>query len=497
MVDKYLERHSDFFRSGEMIAWIAVFLLLVVLLQFYVPYPVDDDTAYHFAVGQLIRKYGILHDFPWTRFSWQHGSYADKEFLFHLLFMPLAGLDFNTASRMVGILGGTLILTTVYLILRAESVRYAGVWALLPMGASIFVYRFAQVRPHLFSIALALIMIWAYVRDRRRVLVMVAILYPLTYVAFWQIPLILIVAAESARMAAGEKFSWKPLVVVTGGLLLGILLHPNAWNLIKINWIHMSDILFRNAWGEHVEFNLGEEFEPFSVQELARYLALTITMACGALVMAWRDRRTAKEALAFVFVTCLFGLLTLRTNRFLEYFVPFSVLSLATANKNKNREFLAVALLGASIFYTLLLGTGPWVSLRSFQLKNWRIEPEVSEVLNKQLSADAKVFTCGWEYTGSLLLNLPERKYMVALDPTLLYKKDPELYNLWYRTLLDAPTSSSDIIRRNFDSRYVVCLDHPTLHPFFDALISDDRVKVLLANGKWVVVDLGAIKDTQ
>ena len=82
--------------------WIIVFIALSTALQLFVPYPVDDDTAYHFSVGQLIKKYGILHSFPWTPFSTQFDQYADKEFFFHLLFVPLGGLGFVTAARVVG-----------------------------------------------------------------------------------------------------------------------------------------------------------------------------------------------------------------------------------------------------------------------------------------------------------------------------------------------------------------------------------------------------------
>jgi hypothetical protein len=82
--------------------WVFVIILLTGLLQWFIPPPIGDDIAYHFCVGQLIRKYGILHDFPWTPFSWQFDHSADKEFLFHLLFVPLGGLGFLTAARLVG-----------------------------------------------------------------------------------------------------------------------------------------------------------------------------------------------------------------------------------------------------------------------------------------------------------------------------------------------------------------------------------------------------------
>src|SRR5512139_3334129 len=101
-------RGNDTWRA---VLWVLLSLALAVCLQLFVPYPVDDDTAYHFSVGQLIRKYGILHTFPWTPFSTQFDHYADKEFFFHLLFVPVGGLGFVTAARVVGAFAGTLVLT--------------------------------------------------------------------------------------------------------------------------------------------------------------------------------------------------------------------------------------------------------------------------------------------------------------------------------------------------------------------------------------------------
>lgn len=475
-------------------AWIAVFILAVTLLQIFIPYPVDDDTAYHYSVGRLIAEHGILQSFPWTRFSWQFDRYADKEFLFHLLFVPLGGLGFVNASRVVGVIGGTLVLATLYLVLRAERVRYAGIWALLPLGTSVFVYRFAQVRPHLLSIALALIVLWAYSRGRLRILAVAALLYPLSYVAFWQIPLILVVAVEVARFISRERFCWKPAATLMVGIVAGIALHPNTSNLLAINWIHMTDILLHNAWGAKVEFNMGEEFDPFPLITWAQYLAGAVLMAGAALVFALRGRMKDSFPLACALAVLVFWLLTIRTNRFLEYFVPLSALALAVATRSSEKRLLAPVLVGVSLFYTVLFGTIPYRNLASFDLKNWYMEPEVAKVFAREIPVGAKVFTTGWEYTGSLLLNLPARYYMVALDPTLLYKRDPALYDVWYRTLLDAPADSARIVRTRFDSRFVVAQNYQPLWPFFRALAADPTVRLLFADEKWLLFDLGELR---
>ena len=275
------------------------FIALTWLLQLLIPWPQEDDTAYHFVVGQLIGKYGILHSFPWTPFSWQFDHYADKEFIFHLLFAFLGGLGFITAERMVGIIAGTAILTSLYFVLRSEHVKLAGIWALLPLASSAFLFRFALVRPHLLSISLSILLLWSLSRDKLRFVAVIAAIYPLSYVAFWQIPLILVTAVESARFLSGESMRWKPAFTVFVGIIVGVAVHPNTVNLIQINWIHMSDILFRNAWGEKEGINLALEFMPYSIEEWGRFLVITAIMTAAALVFALKYRHKSSVPLAF------------------------------------------------------------------------------------------------------------------------------------------------------------------------------------------------------
>jgi hypothetical protein len=315
-------------------------------------------------------------------------------------------------------------------------------------------------------------------------------MYPLSYVAFWQIPLILIAATELARLLAGESLRWKPGLTVIAGLSAGVALHPNTVNLLGINWIHMTDILFQNAWGGKAEFdNLGKEFNPYTVGEWGRYFVVVTLMAGAAMILSWRARKKGSLPLAFAVAAVVFGLLTARSLRFTEYFVPFSVAAFATATRILEKRMLAPILLGVSLLYMLALGTTPFKIMAS---KTAYIDPPVAKYFEQSIPAGSQVFTCGWDYTGNLMLNLPGRRFIVAADPTLFYKKNPDLYRIWHRMPIDAPIDSVDAIRQLFRSRFVVCLNYGAYWPFFDTLEKDRTVKTLYADNRWVLFDLGA-----
>ncbi len=488
-MNEHLNRILNSEDRRSVVVWILFFIILTCALQWFVPYPIDDDTAYHFSVGQLIRKYGILHSFPWTPFSWQFDHYADKEFLFHLLFVPLGGLGFVTAARIVGTLAGALVLTTLYFVLRSEKVPLAGVWVLVLFTCSEFVFRLALVRPHLLSITLAIIMLWSFARGRIYAVALTALLYPLSYVAFWQIPVILVMAAESARLMSGERARWKPALTVLAGIAAGVALHPNSLNLLGINWIHMADVLFENAWGRKPEFeNIAKEFNPYTVGQWSRYLVIVVFMTGSALVFGWRERRKDPLPLAVALAAMMFGLLTARSLRFVEYFVPFSVFAMAVTARQLAKRWLAPALFGTSLLYMLAFGLEPFIIIAS---KTEYIEPRIAQYFEETIPSESQVFTCGWDYTGNLMLTLPERRFVVAADPTLFYKKNPDLYRIWRRIPLDAPTDSVEAIRQLFRSRYVICLNYEAYWPFFDTLEKDPGVKTLYAGNRWVLFDLG------
>ncbi|WP_242343204.1 hypothetical protein [Anaeromyxobacter terrae] len=482
-------------RRWPIAAWAAAYLCVAAAIQFgFVSIPFDADTAYHVAVGRLIREHGILHAFPWTPFSWLADHYADKELLFHLLFVPLAGLSWITAAKIVSTILGGVVLLAFYLVLRREEVRYAGAWALLPLALSaVFVFRFALTRPHLLSIALTVLVLWAAARGRLVALAIVSGIFPWAYVA-WHLPLVLVAIVEAARLVSGERPRWKPVAVALAGIAAGVALHPNALNLVRFNWIVVYEVLFRNAWGGRPGFSLGQEFEPFTLAQWARWLAAAMAALVAALVLSWRNRREDPAPLAFAIAALAFAALTARTARFAEYFVPLSAMALALSARWVRWRWYPAAVAALAIVYA-----GPQISttLQGLGDKQERLPAKVAAVLQARIPPGAQVFTCDWGHTGTLMLALPERRFIVALDPTLAYLKDPESYALWYGLSHDGPPGTAEAIRRSFGARYVICFWEEWNRRFNDRLAFEPGVRTVLFDEFWNVYDLGDVAPVQ
>jgi hypothetical protein len=260
-------------------------------------------------------------------------------------------------------------------------------------------------------------------------------------------------------------------------------------NLLDLNWIHMAHILFKRiVSGTQPGIDLGYEINPYPVAGWVQGLLFSVVMTIVSTVYAWRNRQKEILALAYSFAALGFSFLTMTTARFAEYFVPFSVVAMALASRPITQRFLPHGILGISILYTLWVG---FPTLLEMKEQPNLMPQRIAVALQEKIPPGSQVFTTDWHHTGLLMLTLPERRFIVALDPTLFYLKDPELYRLWYSLAHDTPAGPAEIIRQRFGSRYVLSFYPDGPKRLFHRLSSDHGVRLLVASDLWVLFDLG------
>jgi hypothetical protein len=338
------------------------------------------------------------------------------------------------------------------------------------------------------SIILAFLFLWAVSRGRLVLLAVVSAIYPWSYVAFWQIPILILFSVEAAHLLSGERIHWKPAMVFLTAGFLGWAFHPNSVNLLKFNWILMVEVLFKYAWQSTEGIELGREFLPFTATQWLKYLLACSFMAIAALVLAWRNRKNDPTALPFAFAALLFGILTARTARFAEYFIPFSAAAIALAARSIPWRSFPIIIFCAVLPYT---GFALGETLNGIGTKVERIPRLLASRLQQQIPPGSQVFTTDWGHTGTLMLALPDRKFIVALDPTLFILKDPELYRLWYRLPRNPQPGMGETIRRRFGARFVISVWEERFTKFYYQLASEPGVRTLLVSDLWMVFDLG------
>ncbi len=346
-----VERSSRWVTAG----WLALLALVATLLQRVPPHPWDADTHYHLAVARLLGQHGILHAFPWTPFSWLSDHYADKELVFHLLMVPFAGLHPSTASWLVGSVCGALLLIAIFEVLRREGVERPGLWTLAALACSgAFLLRFLAVRPHLLSVPLALLVTWSAARRRFWLLGLCAFAYPFTYIG-WHLALVMAGLVELARGLVERRVEWRTGAVVLTGVGAGLLAHPNFPENLEFWRLVLMDVLVRTAWTSQAGFAQGTEFLPLGWTGLLRYGVVPLAATGWALVVA--RRRGSTVQVGFALAALALAVLTFRTQRFVEYWVPFAAVAVALTLRDR-RQVVAPAL-ALALGWTLVLGRGP------------------------------------------------------------------------------------------------------------------------------------------
>lgn len=466
------------------IAWVMAFAACASVIQLATKVPIDADTEYHVAVARLIRAHGVLHAFPWTPFSWLADHYADKELLFHLLMVPFSALSWIQCAQIVGSVAGTAMLVVAYTVLRAEQVRWAGVWVLSTLASSsFFLVRFALVRPHVLSMTLALAVTWAAARRRWLPLMVSSFLYPFSYVA-WHLPLLLIAVVEIARALSGSRLDPHPWLIAAGSIALGLLVHPNFPEIVQFTWIVIKDVLVGTAWTGRAGFAQGTEFLPADPAGMFRFGLFPVAFALTALYLAARRREVLP--LSFAFTALAFGIMTLRSWRFMEYFAPFATVALAVSVKPR-RSWIPAALLAACAVFAVTVGREP---LGFFGGRPEGISPAEAHILQRNVPEGTQVFTCGWGLTGQLMLALPERRFLVALDPVLMFKKDPGAYATWFALVHDAGKASAAIVRDTFSARFILCEVGPEYRPFLVAMSRDPLARLTWHSRSWALFEI-------
>lgn len=130
-------------------------------------------------------------------------------------------------------------------------------------------------------------------------------------------------------------------------------------------------------------------------------------------------------------------------------------------------------------------------TIRGLTTQADRVPPRVAEVLAQAIPVGSQVFTCNWGYTGEYLRSLPDRRWIVALDPTLFHAKAPGLYQLWFVLPRDPPPGAAQLVREAFGARFVLC-EGRGWEPFYRQLLRDRSARLLYRGSGLRLLDLEA-----
>jgi len=98
----------------------------------------------------------------------------------------------------------------------------------------------------------------------------------------------------------------------------------------------------------------------------------------------------------------------------------------------------------------------------------------------------AMIFNTDWDDFPMLYYYNPNNSYIVGLDPTYLYNRDPELWKLYARITLGEEEDPAELIRERFGAEYVFTDNQ---HPdFMENAASSGKFETVYTDKKTTVL---------
>lgn len=486
----------------------------------------DPDSFYHARMAALTLERGPVHTFPWLAKTVFADSYVDHHFLYHVLLIPFVAFlpTLTDAARISSLLFGILAVLGSALLLRGLGVgRIAFLAPAFFLFSNPLLFRLNLAKAPSVSLIALYIAFYAAARAKPVLLGFTAFLYVWLYDGWILLPVLVafVVLAhtltpERPGAATAERgWRWQDrlfgkeslslLGATSVGIVLGHVLNPYFPENVAFAWLHIVRI---GIIGFKETIGVGAEWYPFKFFDL---LAASVTtfhlFALGA--VAWfaaamraretgnpLPRRRVVETAALYFFALLALVFTVRSRRNVEYFVPFAVLAAVSAFdlfrkspawavvaqafqpfKGKMAMGIAALVLYFSIMSGLLVARD-WRGVRNdfdnaipptkyAHLANW---------FDEHTPEGALIFHNDWDDFPYFFLHSTHNTWMVGLDPSFWYVKDPVRFQEWVDMTQNRITDRlGERILNDFGARYAfVDTDHAALKKAFD---SDPQIR--------------------
>lgn len=474
----------------------------------------DPDSFYHAKMAVLIRDHGIVKDFPWAHETVLADTYADQHLLYHIFLIPFVSwFDPLVGAKVATVVLGVLLVVVFYLVLRSFRVRWPLIFSLLLLTINPLTFRLNLAKASSFSIMILLLGLSLAAHYRWRWLALVSFLYVWLYGGFT----LLLVAVttyvvvswlvnrfrhrQSSHRFLSKVYSvlgtqytqrsrrrlnlriWLSVVL---GIAAGVIINP-YWpkNLVVYLYqlVNIGIINYRHTIG------VGSEWYPYAFGDLmGNTVVATVVVVLALLLFIIYFRKQSKISITAALLWLFFLALTLKSRRYVEYYVPFAIFFGAVSLSDSLRdwpwqrirnqfiEFWRSSLMGRILLVVLgvMVAVGaPYIIGRDVATERKDHERgfaldvygPASRWLAEHSPAGSIVIHDDWDEFPVLFYHNSHNYYIVGLDPTFMYLKDKDKYWQWVNITTGRMTGDvAGVIRNSFNASYVfVSRDHEAM----------------------------------
>lgn len=508
----------------------------------------NNFTPYHWYEFNIFDWTKLKIPFLVMPWSVQSTGFTDHHFLYHLFLVPfIYFLDPLIGLKLTTILFATLAIVTFFWLLKKLKIKGAWIYTLILLVTNPFIFRLNLAKAQ----ALALIALFLglyFITERKYLHLFVLSFFYVWFYGGWPIIFVITViyifcsylAPTKSNIIERLKFKIQNLKVkqnpksktiikfikskfnqkilhyqnfklfsaVSSGLIAGLVVNPYFPKNLYFYWQQIVQIAVLNY---QKIIGVGGEWYPYNFLELIASSALVFILLVFGLTLFYLNfRKQSTVSWTFLLLAIFFFILTLKSRRNVEYFVPIAILFSAASINNfliladfKNflvdlKKFILenkIFILGLIIPLVLL----PYVvyrdvravyldNLAGFSFDQFK---QSSDWLKNNSKAGQIVFHSDWDEFPILFYHNSLNYYIVGLDPTFMYNYNKDLYWQWYNvTIGQEKENLYSIIKNNFGADFVFVnwpshqlLDRNLANNFyFEEVYRDSQTKIYKVN---------------
>lgn len=451
----------------------------------------DGDMFYHMKMAELISQNGVSIDFSWLPFTSLENYYANHHILYHILLIPFITLlpKFFGAKLLHGI-SIWLMCVGIYSILRSRKMltekvlpkTHALFFALLPFASVIFLIR--ETIPKAASFAVVYSLFFTYILMRKNsylILFFASYIYVLLY-GGWPLGFGLTCLWAVSYILTHKKYNepLKKIAVVGAGLCAGIIINPYFPENIQF---YYEQIIKIAVWNDNsVGFLAGEWVGLNSIWIFYAFSSVSMIILTCATILFVLNRNKFSLNTLFIFITsCVFFVLTIKSRRYIEYFVPYTALlggylwmqydqllqkSTITFWQQRLHPVLQKFKVGFAFIIVIFISSFGYIhewktisqmySPEYFGYENYK---DASIWMKENIPKDEIIFHTLWEEFPMLFFYNTDHKYISGLDPRFLVYGAKERAQLYYDIVQFNVTNDKEIagwVQNDFKSHYIL-----------------------------------------
>ena len=463
-----------------------IFLLILGVMQFTVPYIIGFDGYYNIKTADIIKKEGFIKEFSWVEHSILSENYADIQILFRILHIPFTFFGLELGAKIASILFAAIAFVVFYWFLIENKIKYAFFWTLLYLFTTeSLMYRFMLPRQMPLVIALLILTIYFLQRKKYLFLGITSLIFVLLHSSFiFQI--LIIILYFTLEKIFSKKFDYKILLYSSSGIILGLVINPYFPNNIFMLYTQIVEVnLIANL------FNV--EWKPWDFFEFIKNNFLVLIYLSIAIFILFKEKTITKNKTLYFSLAVFFFAYTILSRRMQEFLVPFSILALALFLNNHLERFNKDKFLKhfkvIGIILLLIIAVGNFVLLRQDIIgNNFLFNYEnCANWMSSNVPKNSLIFINAYAFPYLFFKNSNIR-YTHGLDLTYSYLYNPDEFKRYMGILRGTIKDDVDWIVQDYEPDYVFAGKVEQDVQLFDYIIKNKKNYKAVYEDKWCAV---------